>query len=170
MIFLFDSERLYFREWNEQDAEWVKELNDNPKVVQYTGDVPFDSLEATRLFLRNYLHYSEYGFGRWAVHIKSTGQPVGWCGLKFNEENMVDIGFRFFEEFWGMGFATEAAKACIDHGFTRLHLDCIVGRTAAANQGALNVLDKIGMDFWKKGEVHGIEDVRYFRIFNKSKE
>jgi RimJ/RimL family protein N-acetyltransferase len=48
---------------------------------------------------------------------------TGWCGLKYlSETNEVDLGYRFMKKFWGKGYATEAALACIEYGFSRLHL------------------------------------------------
>ena len=60
---------------------------------------------------------------------KSTNKFLGWCGLKYDKNlDETDIGFRFLEEHWNKGFATESAKACIDFGFENLNLKSIVGR------------------------------------------
>ncbi len=41
---------------------------------------------------------------------KHSDSFIGWCGLKLNEQNLVDLGFRFFRREWNKGYATEAAK------------------------------------------------------------
>ena len=58
-----------------------------------------------------------------------------------------DIGFRFFEEHWNKGFATESAKACIDYGFENLNLKTIIGRAISENIASIKVLEKIGLKF-----------------------
>jgi ribosomal-protein-alanine N-acetyltransferase len=52
---------------NLADAQLAYDLNLNPEVIKYTGDVPFKNIEEARSFIIDYDHYSKYGFGRWAV-------------------------------------------------------------------------------------------------------
>ena len=104
--------RLYLREKTADDAENAYLLNLDPDVIKYTGDPPFESIEAARIFLQNYNHYTKYGFGRWAVIDKENDEYLGWCGLKYSADlNEYDIGFRFFKRHWNKGYATEAAQA-----------------------------------------------------------
>ena len=65
-----------------------------------------------------------------------------------------------------MGFATEAAQACLNYGFNHLNIDKIVGRAAAENIASIQVLEKLKMTYWKKSECHGIDNALYYR-FNK---
>lgn len=159
-----ETERLILRELNQDDAEHFYELNSDPEVVKYTGDAAFSSIEEARTFLQNYSHYAENGFGRWAIIRKDDNEFLGWCGLKLNEEDYVDIGFRIFQKYWGKGYATEAAKKSIDLGFNQFGLSEIIGRTAKENIASARILEKIGMVHFKKGECHGIEDALYFKI------
>lgn len=159
-----ETKRLILRELSQADAKYFFELNNDPEVIKYTGDSAFLSLEEAEHFLKNYSHYDEHGFGRWAVIRKEDNEFLGWCGLKFNEENYVDIGFRFFQKFWGKGYATEAAQESLRIGFDQFSITEIIGRTAKQNISSIRVLEKIGMEYFKNGECHGIEDARYFRI------
>ena len=102
--------------------------------------------------------------GRWAVIRKKDDAFLGWCGLKKHEDGMVDLGFRLMKKYWNKGYATEAAKACVDHGFNTLGLKEIIGRAAQENMASINVLEKCGMDFWKEDECKGIDDSVYYRI------
>ena len=93
-----ETDRLYLREMTPADAQSAYALNLDPEVVQYTGDVAFESVEAAEKFLINYDHYKKYGFGRWAVIQKSNGEFLGWCGLKYHEDTKeFDLGYRFFK-------------------------------------------------------------------------
>jgi RimJ/RimL family protein N-acetyltransferase len=164
MKIILETPRLSLREMTPGDAENAYLLNLDPEVIRYTGDVPFESVEQARTFLENYDHYRKYGFGRWAVDLKTTGEYLGWCGLKYlPESDEHDVGFRFFQKHWGKGYATEAAIACIDLGFRKFNMPFIVGRAMPANSASVRVLEKCGMDFWKT-EVEDGETWLVYRI------
>ena len=143
--YILETERLKLRKLTIEDAENFFSLNDNPKVVEHTGDKPFTSVEEARDLIANYDQYT-YRLGRWAVELKETGEFIGWCGLKFNlGSGDVDLGFRFFQNHWKKGFATEAAYACLVYGFDHLSLFEIIGRSKKENKASIKVLKKIGM-------------------------
>ncbi|MBA3663094.1 MAG: GNAT family N-acetyltransferase [Bacteroidetes bacterium] len=161
-MIIAETERLILREMSAEDAEQAYLLNLDPEVIKYTGDEPFKTIEEARTFLENYTSYKKYGFGRWAVEDKNNNTFLGWCGLKYiEEENQHDIGFRFFKKHWGKGYATEAALACLSLGFETFKLPHIIGRAAKANTGSVNVLKKTGMSYLKDDECHGDEAVIY---------
>ena len=159
---LFESKRLYFRPFSLIDAQDLLHLNSDPEVIKYTGDDPFGSIEKARDFIVNYDHYDKHGFGRWAVIRKKDDRFIGWCGLKFNEEDEIDLGFRFFKRDWGKGYASEAAQATIDFGIEHLKMTRFVGRSAQENIASIKVLEKLGFVFQSKRECHGIADAYYF--------
>lgn len=165
---IIESERLILRELNVNDSENFYNLNSDPEVLRYTGDVPFSSIAAAETFLINYSEYQINGFGRWAVILKEANSFIGWCGLKLNEENLVDIGFRFFKREWGKGFATESAKAAIEFGFDTLKLKEIIGRASINNISSIRVLEKLNMTFWKQDSFDGVGESLYYRIKNKN--
>ena len=128
------------------DAPALFELNTDPEVVRYTGDGPFDSLEAARTFFINRRAvYDRDGMGRWSVVRRPDGEFLGWCGLRLEDNGDVDLGYRFFRRHWGQGYATEAARACLTHGFSTLRLPRIMARIDPANHASLNVARKLGM-------------------------
>ncbi len=151
---IIGTSRLYLREMSLSDAQSVFELNLDPDVVKYTGDVAFKSIDEVQDFLINYDHYNKYGFGRWAVIRKSDDEFLGWCGLKFTPElDEYDIGFRFFQKYWGMGYATEAAKACIYWAFQNINMSEIIGRAMPENIASYKVLEKIGLKYFRTIEM-----------------
>ncbi|MGB5229528.1 MAG: GNAT family N-acetyltransferase [Eudoraea sp.] len=162
--YIAETPRLLLREFVLDDAENIWELNSDPEVIKYTGDPPFASVKMAREFILNYKDYKKNGFGRWAVITKPSDSFIGWCGLKFNEQNLVDLGFRFFKREWNKGYATEAAQACLEHGFLELNLNEIIGRVARQNKASIKVLEKLSMDYWKNDNCKGIEDSLYYRI------
>lgn len=137
---------MILREFSAEDAPHFYRLNGNPNVVRFTGDAAIANEADAEIFLRNYGDYRENGFGRWAVIRKSDSKFLGWCGLKKHRQtDEVDIGFRFFEEFWNAGYATESASACLGYAFSALDLDSVIGRVMRENAASVRVLEKIGL-------------------------
>ena len=149
---ILETDWLLLREWNLQDAQVLYDLNADPLVVQYTGDVAFSSLAEAQRLIENYDQYQRFGMGRWLVLEKSTEIALGWCGLKYHpSEDFVDLGFRFFRKCWGQGYATEAGAACLHYGFETLQLEEICAHAMVANQASIRVLEKLGMN--RVGEI-----------------
>ncbi len=160
---VLETERLILREFTLNDAQNIIDLNSNPNVVRYTGDGPVESLEKAQDIIQNII-FPQYPnkLGRWSAHLKSTNEFIGWCGLKYIAElNEIDLGYRFFEDHWGKGYATETAKASLNYGFNTLGLEEIVGRAAIANVNSIKVLEKVGMLFEKEAEEHGDRIYKY---------
>ncbi|TRW21439.1 GNAT family N-acetyltransferase [Flavobacterium zepuense] len=161
--------RLTLRELTVDDAQHFYELNLDPEVLQFTGDVVFETIDAARQFLENYGHYKKYGYGRWAVIRKEDGAFLGWCGLKFSEDTgECDLGFRFFKKYWNQGYATEAAKASLELGFTKFGILKIIGRAMTANLASVRILEKIGMEFSAFFDFDGEDGVLYSISKSKS--
>ena len=55
---------------------------------------------------------SQYGFSKWAVFMKATGELVGDSGLlPMNDVPEFELGYRFAKRFWSLGLATECGRA-----------------------------------------------------------
>lgn len=164
---IIETNRLILHEFRVSDAKDFFRLNSDPDVLQHTGDSPFGSVSEASLFLKNYNDYKKNGFGRWAVTCKESNKYLGWCGLKLNEENFVDLGFRFFKNEWGKGYATESAKASLAYGFNQLNINEIIGRASSDNKASVKVLEKLQMKFWKHDNCKGIRNLRYYKLTKK---
>lgn len=159
---VLETERTYLRELTIADAESFYRLNLDEEVLQYTGDVAFDSINHAKTFLEKYDQYAKFGVGRWAVIHKETEAFLGWCGLKFTAtSNEYDIGFRFFKKHWNQGYATETAKACVDYGLHTLQIKSIVGRAMKTNTASVKVLEKIGLHYERDFDFDGNIGVIY---------
>ena len=152
---ILETERLLLRELTVGDAADFFELNNDEAVIRYTGDAAFADVGAARAFLEGYRPYAETGYGRWAVERKADGVFLGWCGLKRHEDGETDLGFRLFRRWWGNGYATEAALACLHVAFVRFELASVIGRTLQANAASVRVLEKIGMKERLPAVFHG---------------
>ncbi len=94
--------------------------------------------------------WNEYGYGRFAVEISQSSEPIGFIGLaqcKFESHftPSVEIGWRLAQKSWGFGYASEGANAVMNWAFQSLKLTEIVSFTSALNYRSTNVMEKIGM-------------------------
>ena len=153
---------MYLREFKSADAEGFYQLNNDPLVIQHTGDRAFADPNEAAAFIAGYDHYERHGFGRWAVVLEETGEFIGFCGLKYHSDTKeVDLGFRIGRAWWNKGLATEAARACLGYGFTELQLDRIIGRVRQENIASVRVLEKIGMHRLNAFDFEGHPGYRY---------
>jgi ribosomal-protein-alanine N-acetyltransferase len=151
-----ETPRLHLRQFLPKDALVFFLLNSDEEVVRYTGDRAFRSVGESLALIEGYRQYADYGLGRLVMVEKSTGDVIGWCGLKYlADEAEVDIGYRIFKRYWNQGFTTEAAQACLKYGFEVKQLKSIIGRANASNIGSIRVFDKLGMTFEKDDHLDG---------------
>ncbi|WP_435579769.1 GNAT family N-acetyltransferase [Gilvibacter sp.] len=156
MKVILQTERTYLREFLPSDAEFFYSLNLDPEVIRYTGDAPFANIAEAEAFIEAYDQYRVNGYGRWAVCSKDDDSFMGFCGLKYHpDEDLTEVGFRFYRELWNQGFATETAKACIKLGFEEFNLAAIYAHADRENHGSIRVLEKCGLSFVKPIEYDG---------------
>jgi RimJ/RimL family protein N-acetyltransferase len=145
-----ETPRLLLRPFALDDAAAYLPLVSDPAILRYTGEAPVADVEAAREILRTrpLKDYAERGYGRLAVIEKSSGELVGFSGLKYLAAlEETDIGYRYLPRCWGLGYATEAARASMRHGRESLGLTRIVGLVEPDNHASARVLTKLGLAF-----------------------
>jgi RimJ/RimL family protein N-acetyltransferase len=157
MNIIIETDRLLLRTFTENDASLIYELNKDPEVTRYTCDPMYDVAQAKKVLEEVILpQYVLYNYGRWAVHIKQNLEFIGWCGLKYRpEQDEIDLGYRFMKKFWGKGYATEAAKACLKYAFETLNIPRIIGRALPQNTVSIRVLEKCGLNYIRDEMIDG---------------
>jgi ribosomal-protein-alanine N-acetyltransferase len=152
--FHIPTERLLLRDLSPEDAEGMFELDSDAEVHRYLGGKPVKSLEESeRVIDIIRAQYARNGIGRWAVIEKSTGNFVGWSGLKLITEPIngrsgyYDLGYRFIKRYWGKGYATEAANAAVQYAWDDLKLRELYAMADMDNKASRRVLEKTGMRF-----------------------
>lgn len=163
MKIFVETERLILREILPTDLEGMFELDSNPVVHKYLGNNPVKSREESEKYIQSIREqYIDRGIGRWAAIEKSSGDFIGWSGLKFNtgekdalngKQDFYDIGYRFIPRYWGKGYATESALVALNYGFKVKAYETITGIALIGNIGSNKVLQKIGLNH--------IEDFNY---------
>ena len=149
--YLIKTERLGLRNWVASDRVPFIAMGQNPEVMRYFPEL---LTKADSIALINDLkkHYEKYGYTYFAMDELITGEFVGFAGLKYQtfESDFtpsVDIGWRLKRSAWGKGFATEAAKACLDAAFKRFGLNEVYSYCPDLNKASEAIMKKIGMVF-----------------------
>jgi ribosomal-protein-alanine N-acetyltransferase len=101
-----------FRTWESGDGRHLFELNADPRVLRWTGDLPFLDVHEAEAFVGRYTHFSDFGFGRWLVTRKEDGALLGWAGLR-QANGQIDLGFRWHHRYWNQGHARRTGKAIL---------------------------------------------------------
>ncbi len=144
------TKRLILRDLEESDVDGIFALDSDPEVLRYIGTpVMTERSQAANVIAMIRRQYRENGIGRWAMEEPTTGAFVGWCGLKWEQQvrsfPYYDIGYRLIRSYWGQGYATEAASACLRHGFAVLNYPEICAAVEVEHQASNHVLRKIGL-------------------------
>ena len=58
-----------------------------------------------------------------------------------------ELGYWIGRPYWGRGYATDAARRLLGHGFDRMHLDVVIARCFTMNQASARVIEKLGFRF-----------------------
>jgi len=147
------TERLILRKLTRDDVDNIFLLDSNPDVMKYVGVPAVSNKAESEKMIDNILNqYQKNGTGRLAVIEKESNQFIGWSGIKLLTDevngfkNVYELGYRFLPEFWGKGYATEAAKASLDLGFNQLNADNIYAYADVENQSSNHILTKIGFE------------------------
>lgn len=158
-----ETERLILRELLPSDREAMFLLDSDPEVHRYLGSEPVTDIGQTDEVIRFIRQqYADNGIGRWAVICKHTGTFIGWAGLKWVTEPMnghvfyYDLGYRFIKEYWGKGYATEAARALVDYAFRVIGTDAVYALTECGNVASDRVLLKAGFRLTDRFELDGV--------------
>ena len=147
---VLETQRLSLRQFTVDDAQFILKLLNEPSFLRYIGDKKVRNLEDARQYILNgpVASYERNGFGLYLVELKESYTPIGMCGfLKREELPDPDIGFAFMPEFWGKGFAFEAAAALLQDGRERLRLQRILAITSLDNDASVKLLERLGFGF-----------------------
>ena len=141
------SERLLLRRAQPQDAAFMLRLLNQPSWIRNIGDRNVRSLgDAERYIDTRMLDpFRRLGFGMNVIVLKSTGEPIGLCGLvKRDTLNEPDLGFALLDAYEGKGYALEAATAVLAHARGVLKLRRILAIVTPANERSVKLLTKLG--------------------------
>ncbi|WP_448567756.1 GNAT family N-acetyltransferase [Thalassotalea ganghwensis] len=165
MTIVCQTSRLIVRHLAHADADFIIRLLNEPAFIEYIGDKGVRNREDAIEYIEGPIaSYKANGFGLSAVIERQTLRPVGLCGvLKRAELDLPDLGYSLLPEFWGLGYAKEAATGVLESAHVDCRIDKIAAITSPNNQPSIAVLEKLGFAFVDmKPLFEGEPAVRYF--------
>ena len=155
----FETERLRLRPFKETDAKDCFCYAKDPRVGPMAGWKPHKSIEESLETIKNVLMAPE----NYAVVLKAENKVIGSIGLKKSEfakrEDELELGFCIGAKYWGQGYATEAAKEILRHGFEDLHLSGVWCVFFEGNSRSKRVQEKLGFKFKAEKEDYYAEQL-----------
>jgi RimJ/RimL family protein N-acetyltransferase len=150
--------RLLLRAYKTGDLPLYALLNADPEVAEHLGG-PITREESDDIADWAQALHSAEGIGLLAIERRADNRFVGMCGLHHLDwyPDDVEIGWRLARQYWGHGYATEAASAWLTHAFTVLNLPRVISVTEVANTRSIAVMQRLGMsvDHYATLEEHG---------------
>lgn len=142
------TDRLTLRRWQDSDLEPWAAMNADPEVREHLGDL-LTREQSDASVAQFQAEFDQRGYGWWAVEVRATGEFIGFAGLDQVDDDMpftgVEIGWRLARSAWGQGYATEAARTVLAHGFDTLELPEILAVTTATKLRSQAVMRRLGM-------------------------
>lgn len=142
-----DLKRLTLRDYFETDLDDIHEYGSDPEVVKYMPFGP-NTIEDSQSFLDRRMGKqkeeprTDYGL---AVVLKSEGKLIGGCKVNKVSEREAHLGYILNRNYWGNGYATEAAREMVGYGFSELGVHRVYADCHPKNAASIRVLEKVGM-------------------------
>jgi len=154
------TERLLMRHWRDEDLALFAKLNADADVMEYYPKI-LTTTESDAMADKISTLLNERGWGFWAVEQSSDRSFIGFVGLhkplyELPVTPCVEIGWRLAKNFWGKGYATEAALAALEYAFQQLDLTQVYSFTSVSNYKSRSVMERIKMKNIHKNFEHPI--------------
>lgn len=146
---MIETERLILRGWRDSDRAPFHAMSQDERVMATLGPLLWRD-ESDALIDRLQRILDANGFTFWALERKADGAFLGFCGLKPGAEETpiegeIEIGWRLAHEYWGQGYAREAAQASLDWGWANLDVASIAAITSVDNARSWGLMERLGM-------------------------
>ena len=147
-----ETERLLLRRWVPADEAAMMEINREPEVVRYLNRA-VDVAAVGAFLAAAQAHWDRHGFGLYAVQRRSApfGRALlGFTGIAFpgflpQLAHRPELGWRLRSDAWGLGYATEAARAVRSEALERVGLEDLISIIHPDNRRSERVAEKLGM-------------------------
>ena len=163
---IIETERLFLREMMESDFDALYEVLADSDIMEHYP-YTFDEARVRNWISRNMERYQKDGFGLWALVLKETGEMIGDCGITMQNihgTQLPEIGYHIHKAHWRKGYASEAARKCMEYAFETLHFPAVYSYMSAANAASYGVALKNGMKFIEEYTDESHDKTRVYRI------
>lgn len=141
---MIETERLLLRRVTVEDIDELVRIHADPDITRFM-DV-FEHDEAIRWLHRVDQNWAEHGYGRMAVTDRATGRLLGRTGLGYLPQFAeTELGWTLRRDAWGRGYATEAARACMDWAFREFDIPYLTSLIESDNDRSIRLAKRLGM-------------------------
>jgi [ribosomal protein S5]-alanine N-acetyltransferase len=159
---MIETARLILRNLRPDDLEAMHAYLGDAETMKYYP-APYSREFVRQGIEKNLERYKKHGYGLFAVVLKESDELIGDCGLVWQDlpgGNELEVGYHFHRAHWGDGYATEAAKACIDYAFANAGVDHVISLIRPENLPSRRVAERNGLKISRtiqwKGLVHDV--------------
>ncbi|AWE07517.1 N-acetyltransferase [Lysinibacillus sp. 2017] len=163
------TKRLRFERYDMSDLQNVIQLVTNPEIMKYIGDGNVkDETYAVQLIERmqqQYKNFDDYGLHK-LIH-KDTGAFIGHAGIVaqiIDDAFELELGYWIEQEFWGNGYAFEAAQALANYANKEMWLERYVSAIQVGNEASKAIALKNGMAIEKIIKMEGKQVEIYVKL------
>lgn len=151
---VIETERLSLRPLETSDLHAFVELHADPSVNRFVGS--FSQQQALERLAEVERQWAERGHGLCAVELRSSGEFIGRSGLQYWQQfDEIELGWTLKAQQWGHGYATEAAQACLDWGFTTLEAEYFTALMKPGNFPSVKVAERLGFSPRRQDKLNG---------------
>lgn len=149
-IVMIETERLWLRGWQNSDKPRFIQIINTARMMEHMGGVK-NPAEIEELIDKQIAMQAAHGLSMWAMEDKASGLIIGICGLRYGGHpntpvsDELEIGWRVAESAWGMGYAREAAEACLTWGWQHTTRTRIAAWTVQSNHASWGLMMRLGM-------------------------
>lgn len=146
--FFLTTARIGFSKWSKNDFQLAELLWGNPDVTRYICASGKFTMEDISVRLEKEIYNEKaYHVQYWPIFTLSSNELIGCCGLRPYRKNEYEIGIHLLPQFWGKGYAMEAASAAINYAFSVLNADALFAGHNPHNIASAKVLHKLGFSY-----------------------
>jgi RimJ/RimL family protein N-acetyltransferase len=160
-----ETARLVIRSFRPSDAAGMLKVFGDPEVRRYLPPFPDPTLDSMeKSVARRMAMERDHGHGLWAVERNDSGELIGDCGLMLVEGTgpEVELAYHYKQSAWNKGFGTEAAIACLAHGFGPIGLERIIAICVPENIGSWRIMEKAGMRYEGTADYYGLVGLKKY--------
>jgi len=153
-----ETERLLVRSFDvEVDYAPMFVVYGDREVMRFVPGGALADIEAVKALLGGYVGANRtQGFSSWGLVERESGSLIGDVGFGiFERTGDIELGYTLARPYWGHGYATEAASACLAAGLAQLSTERIIAVVDEANEPSLRVAHRIGMRRVARVNAHG---------------
>ena len=147
MTLSLETARLTLRQLTLADVDAMHAYLGDAETMKYYP-APYSREFVKQGIEKNVDQYAKYGYGLFGVVLKESGELIGDCGMVWQEIDggvELEVGYHFSRSHWGHGYATEAAKACIEYAFCNAGVDHVISLIRPENEPSRRVAERNGL-------------------------